>query len=160
MALEIERKFLVHGFPWQDSKNTGMRITQGYLSTDPSKIIRLRLSISDKKQSKAFITIKSFNSMLSSREYEYPIPPDDAEILFKTIFKPPFIEKIRYKIPYGEHIWEVDNFLGDNAGLVLAEIELKHEQENFSKPPWLLEEVTHQVQYKNSRLIEKPFRKW
>ncbi len=166
MAMEIERKFLVHGSPWQELSITGTKYTQGYLSTDKDRVVRVRLceplaaQPSSTFTPKAFITIKSALSGISASEYEYAIPSEDARILLDTLATKPFIEKIRYKIPHEQHLWEVDVFLGINTGLVLAEIELSNEQESFMTPPWLGEEVSHDMRYKNVHLITNPFSTW
>ncbi len=176
MAMEIERKFLVKGSPWQENHSEGIRITQGYLCTDRERTIRIRLcqpmpcspaahkqAAQDQQaygQETAYITIKSFQSPLSNREYQYAIPPQEARVLLDTLAIPPLVEKIRYCIAHEGHMWEVDVFLGLNAGLVVAEIELSHEDEAFTKPAWLLEEVTYNTQYKNSQLVQKPFSTW
>ncbi len=170
MGMEIERKFLVQGSPWQEHESIGQKITQGYLSIDPQRTIRVRLcegvdstcmsNPQENMQNTAFITIKSHISTLSCHEFEYAIPPQEARILLDTLAHKPLIEKIRHRIAYEGHLWEVDLFLGSNAGLVLAEIELSHEEETFSPPPWLLEEVTHNTQYKNSQLVHTPYSTW
>ncbi len=159
MATEIERKFLVHGSPWQEMNIEGAKYTQGYLSTDPQRVIRIRLR-QNGSQENAFITIKSFVSALTAAEYEYAIPPEEARVLLDTLATPPLIEKIRYQIPHEEHIWHVDVFLGANAGLVVAEIELGSEAESFASPPWLGQEVSHDMRYKNVHLISNPYSQW
>ncbi len=170
MGMEIERKFLVQGSPWQEHESIGHKITQGYLSTDPQRTIRVRLcesavstftsAVQESIQSTAFITIKSHISTVSCHEFEYAIPPQEARILLDTLVHKPLIEKIRHRIVHEGHTWEIDVFSGSNAGLVLAEIELSHEEEVFFAPPWLLEEVTHNTQYKNSQLVHKPYSTW
>ncbi len=173
MAMEIERKFLVQGAPWQEQASQGVKITQGYLCTDRERSIRIRLcepmttttpsptkNRAEYSDCTAFITIKSFVSALTTHEYEYAIPPQEARVLLDTLALSPPIEKIRHRIAHAGHTWEVDVFLGANAGLVVAEIELTQEDEAFAKPAWLLEEVTYNTQYKNSHLVHKPFSTW
>ena len=148
MAIEIERKFLVRsGFEHLAVKKT--RIRQYYFSTDPRRIIRLR--ITDKK---GIITFKSDidSKSLSRNEWEFEIPFETAEEMIK-ICLPGYIDKTRYIIPSGHHKFEVDLFHGKNEGLVIAEIELSSESEEFEKPDWLGEEVTGKPQYYNSNLI-------
>ncbi len=159
MATEIERKFLVHGSPWQEMNIEGARYTQGYLSTDPQRVIRIRLRQKGPDES-AYITIKSHLSALSSTEYEYAIPPHEARILLQTLAKQPLIEKIRYQIPHETHLWDVDVFLGANAGLVVAEVELGSEAESFATPTWIGQEVSHDMRYKNVHLINNPYSQW
>ncbi len=155
MATEIERKFLVVGKPWIESHTQGTVYTQGYLSTDPERVIRVRMA-----DSKGYLTIKSKVSAMTCAEYEYEIPHDEAKALLETLALKPYIEKIRYKIPHGAHIWDVDVFSGENTGLVVAEIELKHENEAFTKPQWLGDEVTKDMRYKNANLATHPFSSW
>ncbi len=155
MATEIERKFLVIGKPWLENHIQGTAYTQGYLSTDPERVVRVRVAAQ-----KGYLTIKAKASAMTCAEYEYEIPPDEAKALLETLALKPYIEKIRYKIPHGSHIWDVDIFSGANTGLVLAEIELTHEDEAFTKPQWLGDEVTKDMRYKNANLVTHPFSSW
>ncbi len=159
MGMEIERKFLVAGTPWQEFDILGIKYTQGYLSLDPARVVRIRLCEDAQKQS-AYITIKSALSALSAAEYEYAIPVDEARVLLDTLAEKPLIEKIRYCVPHINKTWEIDVFSGENAGLVVAEVELEHEDESFEKPAWVTREVTHDVRYKNSALTKNPFSTW
>ncbi len=159
MGMEIERKFLVSGKPWQAFDIQGIKYTQGYLSTDPSRIVRVRLC-EDAQQQRAYITIKSALSALTASEYEYAIPFDDARTMLETLAATPLIEKIRYRIPHVNKVWEVDVFLGSNKGLVMAEVELEHELEEFEKPAWVTQEVSTDIRYKNSELAKTPFSNW
>jgi adenylate cyclase len=147
MAIETERKFLVkHGFVPTAGKN--MRIRQSYFSIHPGRTIRLRIT-----DVKGYITFKSTRiGSFSRNEWEFEIPLKEAEELI-TICLPGIIDKTRYYIPFGDHTFEVDVFHGKNEGLVIAEIELKSESEEFEKPEWLGEEVTDNPQYYNSNLI-------
>ncbi len=166
MAMEIERKFLVHGEPWQELQIQGSVYTQGYLSTDKSRVIRVRLCEPQNPHDShpdaptAYITIKSSLSALAAAEYEYPIPVQDARILLDTLAEKPLIEKIRYAIAHEGHIWHVDSFMGLNAGLVIAEVELNSEEESFAIPPWLGKEVSLDMRYKNVHLHLHPFSTW
>lgn len=147
MKQEIERKFLVKGEFKQYAKDA-VRITQGYLSTVPERTVRIR-----KYGDKGFITIKGItgSSGLSRLEWEKEIPKDEAEQLL-TICEGGIIDKTRYLIDVDEHTFEVDEFHGDHEGLVIAEIELTSEDEQFTKPDWLWKEVTGDLRYYNSML--------
>lgn len=155
MAQEIERKFLVKG-EFKTLATTTTRIVQGYLSTIPGRTVRIRIS-----GVKAFITIKgSPNQSGTTRsEWEWEIAPGEAEELLQ-ICEPGIIEKTRHLVREGEYTFEVDEFHGDNAGLVVAEIELESEDAAFDRPCWLGEEVTGDRRYYNSALAEKPFSEW
>ena len=155
MAQEIERKFLVKGdFKADSFKAT--RITQGYLSSVPERTVRVRV-----KGEKGYITIKGKgnDSGASRYEWEKEIPVDEVKELLK-LCEPAIIDKTRYLVKAGEHTFEVDEFYGENEGLVMAEVELKDENENFIKPAWLGEEVTGDVKYYNSMLMKHPYTKW
>lgn len=155
MAQEIERKFLVKGeFKPFASKQT--RITQGYLSSVPERTVRVRI-----KGDKGFITIKGIGSDSGASRYEWEkeIPVNEIEELLK-ICEPGVIDKTRYLVKAGNHTFEVDEFYGENQGLVVAEVELTREDELFEKPSWLGDEVTGDVRYFNSMLMKMPFTKW
>ncbi len=151
---EIERKFLVKNRNWQNNAS-GLSIRQGYLSTDPERVIRVRITADQ-----ANITIKSRISRLTRREFEYPIPVRDAEELLTHVCIGYRIFKIRYRIQHENHIWEIDCFQDENNGLVTAEIELTSEDELFSIPPWLGEEVTDDPKYLNINLSQFPYSRW
>ena len=155
MAQEIERKFLVKGDFKADSFKV-TRITQGYLSSVPERTVRVRV-----KGDKGYITIKGKgnDSGASRYEWEKEIPVDEVKELLK-LCEPGIIDKTRYLVKAGEHTFEVDEFYGENEGLVMAEVELKDENENFIKPAWLGEEVTGDVKYYNSMLMKHPYTKW
>lgn len=155
MAQETERKFLVRGdFKHLAHKQT--RITQGYLCSVPERTVRVRT-----KGDKGFITIKGIgNSSGASRyEWEKEIPAEEVTELLK-ICEPGVIDKTRYQVKAGPHTYEVDEFYGENQGLIVAEVELTTENEDFEKPEWLGEEVTGDVRYYNSMLMKHPFTKW
>ena len=154
MGQEIERKFLVASNAWRAAAE-GTRIRQGFLSTDPDRTVRVRLS-----GDRGTLTIKGMSRGATRTEFEYTIPSEDAEILLDTLCRRPLIEKTRYLVPEGAHTWEIDVFEGDNAGLIVAEIELAHEEEAFGRPAWLGDEVTDDARYFNACLVEKPFRDW
>jgi adenylate cyclase len=150
---ETERKFLVrkeHFIP----TGTQTIMTQGYLSVDPDRVVRVRL-----EGDRAWITIKGRMSGITRPEFEYPIAPEDAEALLRLALFPP-VEKIRHRVNVEGTLWEVDEFLGANAGLLMAEVELGSEEAPFSRPVWLGEEVTHDRRYYNSQLAQHPFTHW
>lgn len=157
MAQEIERKFLVAG-DYKSEAYTSVRITQGYLSRVPERVVRVRI-----KGDKGFITIKGTtnDTGLSRFEWEKEIPLADAQSLLK-LAEPGVIDKTRHLIKNtdGRHIWEVDEFHGDNEGLIMAEIELESESDLFDKPSWLGKEVTGDKRYYNAYLSENPYRLW
>jgi len=152
MATEIERKFLVQGTSWRQSNS--VRLSQCYLNRDRHRTVRVRIA-----GDKAFLTVKSVRQGVTRGEFEYEIPVADAEQLLK-LSDGPIIEKNRYVVVHDGSKWEIDEFLGDNSGLLLAEIELKSEDEAFSRPPWLGAEVTHDTRYYNSSLAGCPYGKW
>ena len=146
---EIERKFIVNYLP--ENHGEGTRIKQGYLSCEGEVTTRIRTG-----GNKAWITIKGMTYGLTRSEYEYKIPLCDAEKMLE-MFCPQKIEKTRYLIRYEEHIWEVDVFEGQNKGLIIAEIELNSEDEEFSTPNWVGDEVSHDARFRNSRMIKYPW---
>ena len=154
MPEEIERKFLVVGDRWRE-KAVGTAYRQGFLSTEPARTVRVRLA-----GSRGSITIKGKNIGARRDEFEYEIPAQHAQQMLDTLCKRPLIEKVRYTLPVGRHIWEIDVFEGDNAGLVVAEIELGSEDEAFEKPDWAGEEVTDDPRYFNSNLVAAPYKTW
>lgn len=153
---EIERKFLVTSDKFKEQASKKTLFVQAYLNTHPERTIRIRIS-----GDQAFMTIKGKSSEngLSRFEWEKQLPENEARELLK-LCEPGKIEKYRYLIPFGAHTYEVDEFLEDNEGLVLAEVELQSEEEEFKKPDWLGEEVTGNLDYYNSNLIAKPYRNW
>lgn len=154
MAQEIERKFLVTDFSWRQSAK-GTLYRQGYLPTQNRTTVRVRV-VGDR----GYLTIKGATNGVSRQEFEYEIPLADAEAMLVDLCAPPLIEKWRYRLNVGSHLWEVDEFLGENAGLVLAEVELSSESEAFDLPPWVGAEVSHDIRYYNSNLAKQPYRTW
>lgn len=155
MGKEIERKYLIDKEKWERvEKPKGDYYRQGYLLTDPQKTIRVRLTDTD-----AFLTIKGLSIGAARPEFEYKIPADEAKELLDNFASSELI-KTRYKINLGNHIWEVDEFLGDNEGLIVAEIELQNEDESFVIPEWVATEVTSEEKYYNSQLSIQPFKSW
>jgi adenylate cyclase len=155
MGVEIERKFLVDHEKWNAvAKPEGIPYRQGYILSDKQHTVRVR--VSDKK---GYLNLKSKSSNMSRDEYEYEIPLQDGLEIMKS-FTTNGTEKIRYNIPFEGKLWEVDEFLGDNMGLVVAEIELESEDEQFIKPEWIAIEVTDDGRYTNAALAKHPFKDW
>ena len=152
MALEIERKFLVGG-EFKSLAHKSYHITQGFLSSIPERTVRIRI-----RDSQAFLTIKGKGneSGMSRFEWEKEIELEEAKELL-LLCEPGIIDKNRYLVAVGKHVFEVDEFFGENQGLILAEVELSSEEESFEKPQWLGEEVTGDIRYYNSRLSKFPF---
>jgi adenylate cyclase len=155
MGVEIERKFLVDAKKWQQAtKPKGTPYRQGYLLNEDLRTVRIRVA-----GEKAFITIKGATSGISRSEFEYEIPVADA-VEMLTGLKTPGIEKTRYRITFKDKLWEIDEFLGDNEGLIVAEIELDSEDETFELPDWIKSEVSDDSKYYNSNLSKNPFKNW
>ena len=184
MAREIERKFLVRSDAWRAAASKagapGVRILQGYLSTSNTRSVRVRTA-----GEHATLTVKGAKVGLRASEFEYAIPLADARQMLDQLCRRPLIRKTRYNIPVpdntpvpddtpvpndtpvpddipapGGHIWEVDEFHAENAGLVVAEIELSHEHQTFARPVWIGAEVTNDPRYLNTNLVERPFATW
>ncbi len=154
MALETERKFKVWNEDWRQG-SSGQLLKQGYLCVDPERTIRVRI-----EGTEAWLTVKGPVEGFSRLEFEYKIPLLDAEAMLLNLCQSSPIEKIRYRIPFKGHIFEVDEFLGDNLGLIIAEIELENEGEYFERPEWIGEEVTADMRYYNNNLSKHPFCLW
>lgn len=159
MAREIERKFLVTGSDWETLADKQVHFAQGYLNDihqgGSKSSIRIRL-----EGEAANINIKSLEIGLSRDEYEYSIDADDARRMLDTLCVGPVIEKVRYYVTYESHIWEVDRFLGDNDGLIVAEVEMSSEQEVVRLPDWIGQEVTDIPRYYNISLSQRPYCNW
>jgi CYTH domain-containing protein len=154
MAQEIERKFLIKGDSWRIlAKGTTYR--QGYLNSVKERTVRIR-TVGDK----AFLTIKGLTVGATRTEYEYEIPMADCSAMLDALAERPLIEKKRYKVDFDELTWEIDEFFGENAGLIVAEVELKSEDQAFKKPDWIGDEVTGDPRYFNANLIKHPYSKW
>ncbi|MCG2583087.1 CYTH domain-containing protein [Massilia sp. TS11] len=153
MGVEIERKFLVRGAAWRQLGQP-VRMVQGYLSSHKGRVVRVRI-----EGDQARLTIKGASHGATRGEWEYPIPVAEAEELL-AICEQPLIDKTRTRIAQGRHVWEVDEFFGANAGLVVAEIELASEDEAFDKPDWVGTEVTGEARYANASLIHHPYSTW
>jgi adenylate cyclase len=154
MGQEIERKFLVKGDDWR-SLAKGTYCRQGYLNSAMERTVRIR-TIGEK----AFLTIKGPTVAATRSEYEYEIPVTDCNAMLEALAEKPIIEKKRYKVPFAGLTWEIDEFFGDNAGLIVAEVELMSEDQAFQKPEWIGGEVTGDHRYFNSDLIKHPFTRW
>ncbi|MBF0287437.1 MAG: CYTH domain-containing protein [SAR324 cluster bacterium] len=152
MGMEIERKFLVIGNGWRSVK--GIEYRQGYLSTVKERTVRVR-TVNDK----GTLTIKGLSQGASRIEFEYEIPFEEAAQLLDLCEKP-LIEKKRYEVEHDNMLWEVDEFFGENEGLLVAEIELQSEEQEFFRPEWVGEEVTEDARYFNANLISHPYTKW
>lgn len=155
MATEIERKFLVVGNDWR-SQSTGVAYRQGYIETaKPGQSVRVRIA-----GEKGYLTIKGPAVGLSRSEYEYEIPLADARAMLETLCDRPQIEKHRYRLPIGDVVWEIDEFHGDNEGLIVAEVELDSESQAVDLPDWIGEEVSGDPKYYNASLTKHPYRNW
>ncbi len=154
--IEIERKFLVTSDAFKNEAFQKFRIIQGFLNRDPERTVRVRL-----KDNKGILTVKGLSSKdgLSRFEWEKEISKKDAKALLEFCEKG-VIDKLRYEVNVNNHIFEVDEFFGDNEGLIIAEVELQTENESFSKPDWLGKEVTGDIKYYNSQLSKQPFKTW
>lgn len=155
MAIEIEHKFLLANEEWRKEVSHSVYYKQGYLSNNPSTSVRIRIS-----NSEAWVNIKSATIGNHRHEFEYPIPLKDAQLMLDELCIKPLIEKTRHYVPKNRHLWEIDEFLGENLGLIVAEIELSSLNEDFSRPNWIGEEVTHDVRYYNNNLCQNPYKKW
>lgn len=154
MATEIERKFLLRNDSWREGA-VGTLYRQGYLNSAKERTVRIRTVGNG-----AVLTIKGITVGATRAEYEYPIPLADCNAMLDTLAEKPLIEKKRYRISHGGLTWEVDEFFGDNQGLVVAEVELQSEDQPFERPSWLGEEVTGDPRYFNSSLIKHPYTQW
>jgi len=154
MPQEIERKFLVKDSRYRQLGHY-LHIRQGFLSTGKERVVRVRIH-----GKKAFLTIKGISTGISRAEYEYKIPVADAKYMLENLCIQPTIEKYRYNVNVEGFTWEIDEFTGENEGLIIAEIELKSTDQEFPKPEWIGKEVTGDVRYYNANLVEKPFKSW
>ncbi len=154
--IEVERKFLVKSDIYKREVKSRTKIIQGFLNTDPERTVRVRI-----RGDEGYLTVKGKSNATGTTRFEW-----EKEIRYKEaaslidLCEPSVLEKIRFEVSVGKHIFEVDEFLGLNKGLVVAEIELQHENEAFEKPDWLGEEVTGQIKYYNSQLSKKPYSNW
>jgi adenylate cyclase len=154
MGKEIERKFIVESDAYKELSK-GVLYRQGYLSSDMKRTVRVRIC-----DNRGYITIKGKSQGATRPEYEYESPVDDAQEMLEDLCKKPIIEKLRYKYSFEGFVWEIDEFLGDNLGLVIAEIELPDENTKFNRPHWIGKEVTGMPEYFNSNLVHNPYKNW
>ncbi len=155
MGIEIERKFLVKDISFLKGLK-GVWIKQGYLHIGENSVARVRII----GNTEAFLTVKGKTGDISRLEFEYRIPLEDGVKMLDSICLKPLIEKVRYKVDYGNHVWEIDVFKGENEGLIVAEIELEREDEYFEKPDWLGKEVSDDERYYNYSLVGNPYSVW
>jgi adenylate cyclase len=158
MALEIERKFLLKNDSWRAAVTSSRRLSQGYLTTlteDAKASVRVRFG-----GDQAYLNIKSMRLGMSRDEFEYPIPIEDAGHMLANLCSGAVIEKIRHHVHFAGLLWELDEFLGANKGLVVAEVELESEDQAFEKPDWVGDEVTDDRRYYNVSLVRHPFTEW
>lgn len=154
MAQEIERKFLVIGDAWRKLAEATV-FRQGYLSTVRERTVRVRI-----EGDKGYLTVKGQTVGAKRTEFEYEIPVADAVTMLNDLCEQPLIEKTRCKIPFGDLTWEVDEFIGDNKGLIVAEVELSDESQEIRVPDWIGEEVTDDSRYFNANLVAHPYKNW
>jgi adenylate cyclase len=151
---EIERKFLLKDDSWREGASK-QYYKQGYLSSHKERTVRVRIA-----EDKAFLTVKGKTIGMTRAEFEYAIPVAEARIMLDTLCEKPLIEKYRYTVQYARFVWEIDEFLGENEGLIVAEIELPTEDTPFALPTWAGKEVTTDARYYNANLIQNPYKKW
>ncbi len=155
MGIEIEHKFLVRDDRWRQQVERSARLRQGYLTSDARCSVRVRVA-----GDQGFLNIKSGTLGIQRSEYEYAIPLAEAEEILDTLCEKPLLEKTRHFVRHDKHVWEIDEFAGDNAGLIVAEVELSRPDEPFARPDWLGEDVSHDIRYYNSRLARHPYNTW
>ena len=155
MAIEIERKFRVLNDRWRAAVHSSTLLRQGYLANTARASVRVRVA-----GETGWLSVKAMTPGRARAEYEVPIPASDAHEMLDRLCEGPLIEKWRHIVIYDGNEWEIDEFLGENAGLVIAELELDSEHEQFASPPWLGDEVTHDERYYNFRLSQQPWRRW
>lgn len=155
MALEIERKFLVRADAWREAAAGADRLVQGYVANTARCSVRIRVA-----GESAWLSLKGMQPGTTRHEFEYPVPVADALHALETMCEGPRLEKLRHRVPAGRHVFEVDEFLGASAGLVIAEVELGAEDEEFERPAWLGEEVTLEPRYYSFVLARTPFATW
>ncbi len=155
MGIEVERKFLVSDESWRDGVTSSTRIVQGYIAQTSSATVRVRV-----KGDRGFLTIKGSSVGVSRSEFEYEVPVADALAMLDELAQGPVIDKVRHLVPVGGHVWEVDVFAGENAPLVMAEVELTDSQEAFDRPDWAGAEVSDDQRYFNVNLARSPYSTW
>ena len=154
MKIEIERKFLLKNDGWRAGA-TGVLYRQGYLCTDPGRTVRVRIG-----GDTAILAIKGAGDGIARAEFEYPLPPAEATLLLDTLCLKPLVEKVRYLVPFAGLTWEIDEFVGANAGLLMAEVELERVDQPVPLPPWIGMEVSGDPRYYNAYLTRHPYTTW
>jgi CYTH domain-containing protein len=154
MGTEIERKFLVHGDDWRNG-STGVLCRQGYLLSNIECTIRVRVI-----GEQGYLTVKGKTSGITRPEYEYAIPAADAEAILDTMCARLLVEKLRYTIPHAGATWEIDEFLNENKGLIVAEVELESAEQSIEMPPWIGQEISYDPRYLNVNLAKQPYTFW
>ncbi len=155
MAIEIERKFLLAADSWREQVERSIDMRQGYFCNTDRASLRVRI-----EGDRARIGVKSMTHTMRRTEFEYPVPVEEARIMLDEMCQPSIVIKTRHLLHFQGHLWEIDEFHGDNEGLLVAEIELGDETESFARPDWLGEEVTDDPRYLNFRLASQPFKDW
>ncbi len=155
MADEIEHKFLIANNQWKNHIERSSEYKQGYLISDDKRSVRIRIS-----SNKAWLNIKSATIGTFRKEFEYEIPLEEGTEILETLCEKPLVEKTRHFVTYKQHLWEIDVFTGDNADLIVAEVELQKIDEQFEKPEWLGKEVTDDLRYYNNSLSKNPYKNW
>jgi adenylate cyclase len=155
MPLEVERKFLIRDSSWRREVRNSLRLRQGYLPCERTAAVRVRI-----EGERAFLNIKSATLDITRREYEYEIPAAEAQELLDHLCQRPLIEKTRHLVEHAGQVWEIDEFEGDNAGLVVAELELDGVDAAFERPAWLGPEVSDDPRYYNASLVRHPYKEW
>jgi adenylate cyclase len=155
MGIEVERKFLVSDESWRDEVTSSTRIVQGYIAQTGSATVRVRVT-----GDRGFLTVKGLSVGVSRSEFEYEVPVADALAMLDELAQGPVIDKVRHLVPVGAHVWEVDVFAGENAPLVMAEVELSDSQEAFVRPEWAGVEVSDDQRYFNVNLARSPYSTW
>ena len=155
MGIEVERKFLVSDESWRDAVTSSTRIVQGYIAQTGSATVRVRV-----RGDRGFLTIKGLSVGVSRSEFEYEVPVADALAMLDELAQGPVIDKVRHLVPVGGHVWEVDVFAGENAPLVMAEVELADSEEAFVRPDWAGVEVSDDQRYFNVNLARSPYSTW
>ena len=155
MGLEVERKFLVRDESWRADVTSATRIVQGYVAQTPTATVRIRV-----RGDRGYITIKGASVGIGRSEFEYEIPVADALAMLDELAQGPVIDKVRHLVTVGAHVWEVDVFSGENAPLVMAEVELAGADEDFVRPDWAGAEVSDDARYFNVNLARTPYSTW